>query len=437
MPKIVGDYKIIKTIGRGTFSIVKKVLNIRNNIEYAMKIIPLSSIRSNKQFDKIIKHRINLISKMNHPGIVSLHGIMHSTNNLFLIFDLAKGEFLSSISESCPLPEATARKYFQQLIDALSYMHDHDITFRDLKLENLLIDSNNNLKIADFIFSNFHDAIIEDIDLLESDNEDSAPNSEVKFPTTTLRYYAAPEVLHEQGYVSPACDIWSAGVILYVMLTGTLPFDGETPQILEEAIKDPHVSYPSSIPTKVVNFLKWMINPDPAKRITIKEIRNNEWFKQDYTPILGQEPDPKHVLDDIEVTVHLSADTTSKKVEDDVNDSVSVFELIAKTSPVSINTDTKPKDDTQKSPTTFSSPMPISKAVEIVNQTLKDLGAHLKNSKSERIIKAIIPICSKEVYIRLSLSKISSDLSLIEIERLQGGQMDFLRVYKIFKSNLA
>ena len=210
MPKIVGDYKIIKTIGRGTFSIVKKVLNIRNNIEYAMKIIPLSSIRSNKQFDKIIKHRINLISKMNHPGIVSLHGIMHSTNNLFLIFDLAKGEFLSSISESCPLPEATARKYFQQLIDALSYMHDHDITFRDLKLENLLIDSNNNLKIADFIFSNFHDAIIEDIDLLESDNEDSAPNSEVKFPTTTLRYYAAPEVLHEQGYVSPACDIWSA-----------------------------------------------------------------------------------------------------------------------------------------------------------------------------------------------------------------------------------
>lgn len=444
MPKIVGEYKIIKTLGKGIFSNVKKVMNVKTEKEYAMKIIQFSDINSSEK-EPEIRHRIKIMSKLHHPGLVNLLKILHNKNNLFLIFDLCEDEFFNTLAHLCPLPEETARKYFQQLIDVLTYMHDNGAVFRDLKLENLLIDSAGNLRIADFIFSNIINKSLlpsDDFDSSESsstidEDEDDQKSDKPQIKAYPLRFYVAPEVLHEEGYVPEAADIWSAGIILYVMLTGELPFNAETADELEKKVNDPHFSFPSTVPTKVSRMLKWMLKPDPRQRLTIKEIKQNEWFKTNYVPVLGDDMRKQNEIPDVEVEIHLSADTKKKKI-DSVNESCGVFELIAKLSGVNIDSISKNRDvnNSEKNLTTFTSPKSIQDAIESVHKNLKALAAYVKKSKHHTVIKAIIPICSKHVYIRITLTKIQSDLTLVDIDRLEGGQLDFLRIFKIFRADL-
>lgn len=442
MPKIVGEYKIIKTLGKGIFSNVKKVLNVKNQKEYAMKIVRLSDINDSEK-EQEIRRRIKIMSKLHHPGLVNLHQVMHNKNNLFLIFDLCEEEFFNALAHLCPIPEETARKYFQQLIDVLTYMHDNGAVFRDLKLENLLIDSTGNLKVADFIFSNITNKSLIPADEFDSSegsieiDEDEDEDEESKEPSIKpypLRFYVAPEVFHEEGYVHEAADTWSAGIILYVMLTGELPFGAETAEELETKINDPHFSFPSSVPPKVAHMLKCVLKPDPRQRLSFKEIKQNEWFKTNYVPILGDDSKKDNELADTEVEIHLSADTKKKKI-DSVNESCGVFELIAKLSGVNID-GIKNKDVNKKNLTTFTSQKSIQNAIDSVHKNLKALGAYVKKSKHHATIKAIVPICSKQVYIRIVLTRLQSDLTLCGIDRLEGGQMDFLRVFKIFRNDL-
>ncbi|XP_064415913.1 5'-AMP-activated protein kinase catalytic subunit alpha-2 isoform X2 [Latimeria chalumnae] len=192
------------------------------------------------------------------------------------------GELFDYICKHGRVEEAEARRLFQQIISAVDYCHRHMVVHRDLKPENVLLDAHMNAKIADFGLSN----MMSDGEFLRTSC--GSPN------------YAAPEVISGRLYAGPEVDIWSCGVILYALLCGTLPFDDEHVPTLFKKIRGGVFYIPEYLNHSVASLLMHMLQVDPLKRATIKDIREHEWFKQDLPTYLFPE-DPAYdanVIDD-------------------------------------------------------------------------------------------------------------------------------------------
>ncbi|PAV64949.1 hypothetical protein WR25_10562 isoform D [Diploscapter pachys] len=173
------------------------------------------------------------------------------------------GELFDYIVKHGRLKTPEARRFFQQIISGVDYCHRHMVVHRDLKPENLLLDEKNNVKIADFGLSN----IMTDGDFLRTSC--GSPN------------YAAPEVISGKLYAGPEVDVWSCGVILYALLCGTLPFDDEHVPSLFRKIKSGVFPIPDYLEASLVSLLTQMLQVDPMKRATIKDVINHEWFQKD------------------------------------------------------------------------------------------------------------------------------------------------------------
>ncbi|XP_078263446.1 5'-AMP-activated protein kinase catalytic subunit alpha-2 isoform X2 [Rhinoraja longicauda] len=185
------------------------------------------------------------------------------------------GELFDYICKHGRVEDAEACRLFQQIISAVDYCHRHMVVHRDLKPENVLLDAQMNVKIADFGLSN----MMADGEFLRTSC--GSPN------------YAAPEVISGRLYAGPEVDIWSCGVILYALLCGTLPFDDEHVPTLFKKIRGGVFYIPDYLNRSVANFLMHMLQVDPLKRATIKDIREHEWFKRDLPTYLFPE-DPAY-----------------------------------------------------------------------------------------------------------------------------------------------
>lgn len=185
-----------------------------------------------------------------------------------MVLEYAGGELFDYIVNNGRLQEDKARKFFQQIVCAVEYCHRHKIVHRDLKPENLLLDDQYNVKIADFGLSN----IMTDGNFLKTSC--GSPN------------YAAPEVISGKLYAGPEVDVWSCGVILYVLLVGRLPFDDEYIPTLFKKIAAGNYSIPNYLSPGAVSLIKKMLMVNPVHRITIGEIRMDPWFTKDLPPYL-------------------------------------------------------------------------------------------------------------------------------------------------------
>ncbi|CDH54751.1 snf1-like protein kinase ssp2 [Lichtheimia corymbifera JMRC:FSU:9682] len=273
----LGQYNIIKTIGTGSFGKVKLAVHAITGQKVALKFINKKKIAS-MDLGGRVKREIQYLKLLRHPHIIKLYEVIVTPTDIIMVIEYAGGELFNYIVEKGRMSEDDARRFFQQVICAVEYCHRHKIVHRDLKPENLLLDANNNVKIADFGLSN----IMTDGDFLKTSC--GSPN------------YAAPEVISGRLYAGPEVDVWSCGVILYVMLCGRLPFDDEYIPTLFKKINGGIYTMPSYLSPETKYLLTSMLVVDPMKRITIQEIRQNPWFNKNLPEYLMPLPDTEDEL---------------------------------------------------------------------------------------------------------------------------------------------
>ncbi|KAK8824972.1 hypothetical protein WA538_005637 [Blastocystis sp. DL] len=265
----VGLYRLEDTLGTGSFGKVKLATHVITGIKVAIKILSKERIKKLDMLAKV-KREIRILQSFNHPHIVRLYEVIDTPTDIFLVMEYVPGgELFDYIVRKGRLPENEARRFFQQIISGVEYCHKHNIVHRDLKPENLLLDEDNNIKIADFGLANF----LMDGDFLSTSC--GSPN------------YAAPEVISGRLYAGPEVDVWSSGVILYALLCGRLPFDDENIPSLFRKIKNGLYRLPSFLSKGARELIPVMLMNDPIKRITIPDIRKDPWFLFNCPPYLS------------------------------------------------------------------------------------------------------------------------------------------------------
>ncbi|WFD36588.1 non-specific serine/threonine protein kinase [Malassezia cuniculi] len=257
--KMIGQYVLHQTLGTGSFGKVKLATHALTGHRVAVKIINKRKI-SSLDIGARIKREIQYLKLLRHPHIIKLYEVITTPTDIIMVMEYAGGELFQYIVEHGRMEEPDARRFFQQIIAATEYCHRHKIVHRDLKPENLLLDEFLNVKIGDFGLSN----IMTDGNFLKSSC--GSPN------------YAAPEVISGRLYSGPEVDVWSCGVILYVMLCGCLPFDDDYIPTLFMKINKGIYTLPDHLSEGACDLLKRMLVVDPVKRITIAEIRQLPWF---------------------------------------------------------------------------------------------------------------------------------------------------------------
>ncbi|XP_072275442.1 5'-AMP-activated protein kinase catalytic subunit alpha-2 isoform X2 [Pyxicephalus adspersus] len=278
----IGHYLLGDTLGVGTFGKVKMGEHQLTGHKVAVKILNRQKLRSLDVVGKI-KREIQNLKLFRHPHIIKLYQVISTPTDFFMVMEyVAGGELFDYICKHGRVEESEARRLFQQILSAVDYCHRHMVVHRDLKPENVLLDAHMNAKIADFGLSN----MMSDGEFLRTSC--GSPN------------YAAPEVISGRLYAGPEVDIWSCGVILYALLCGTLPFDDEHVPTLFKKIRGGVFYIPEYLNRSIATLLMHMLQVDPLKRATIKDIREHEWFKQDLPSYLFPE-DPNYdanVIDD-------------------------------------------------------------------------------------------------------------------------------------------
>ncbi|KAL3076343.1 hypothetical protein niasHS_013614 [Heterodera schachtii] len=209
-----------------------------------------------------IYREIDVLKKLRHPNIVRLYQVMETNNMLYLVTEYApNGEIYDLISKQKKLSEEMAKQKFWQIISAVDYLHNLNIVHRDLKAENLLLDANLQIKLADFGFSNFF-------------SYDGTLDTFCGSPP-----YAAPEVFEGKRYAGPEIDVWSLGVILYVMVCGVLPFEGLNLQLLRDRVLSGRIRIPYFMSSDCENLVRRMLTVDSRRRPTIEQIKHHRWMR--------------------------------------------------------------------------------------------------------------------------------------------------------------
>ncbi|KAF2133683.1 serine threonine protein kinase SNF1p [Dothidotthia symphoricarpi CBS 119687] len=258
----LGQYTIVKTLGEGSFGKVKLATHQVSGQKVALKIINRKRLVTRDMAGRI-EREIQYLQLLRHPHIIKLYTVITTQTEIIMVLEYAGGELFDYIVNNGRLQEDKARKFFQQIVCAVEYCHRHKIVHRDLKPENLLLDDHYNVKIADFGLSN----IMTDGNFLKTSC--GSPN------------YAAPEVISGKLYAGPEVDVWSCGVILYVLLVGRLPFDDEYIPTLFKKIAAGNYSVPNYLSPGAVSLIRKMLMVNPVHRITINEIRQDPWFTKD------------------------------------------------------------------------------------------------------------------------------------------------------------
>ncbi|XP_067127380.1 serine/threonine-protein kinase MARK1 isoform X12 [Centruroides vittatus] len=273
----IGRYRLLKTIGKGNFAKVKLAKHLPTGKEVAIKIIDKTQLNPSS-LQKLFRE-VRIMKMLDHPNIVKLYQVIETEKTLYLVMEYASGgEVFDYLVAHGRMKEKEARAKFRQIVSAVQYCHQKRIIHRDLKAENLLLDGEMNIKIADFGFSN---------EFVPGQKLDTFCGSPP---------YAAPELFQGKKYDGPEVDVWSLGVILYTLVSGSLPFDGANLKELRERVLRGKYRIPFYMSTDCENLLKKFLVLNPAKRASLETIMKDKWMNIAYEddelrPYAEPEPD--------------------------------------------------------------------------------------------------------------------------------------------------
>lgn len=268
--KRVGKYELGRTIGSGSFSKVKLGKDTETDRECAIKIIDVEQL-TREHLEEQLKREIVSMKVLQHDNIVELRDVIRTSHHIYLVLELLTGgELFTRLTEEKRFSEPVARTYFQQLIAGVMYCHKMGIAHRDLKPENLLLSADGMLKISDFGLSNLQRYSQQGTNMLQT--VCGTPN------------YVAPEVLKEQGYDGLIADVWSCGVILFVMLAGYLPFDDDNMNQLFTKIERGEYRMARHFSDGAKDLISKMLVTDPAARIKLDDVTKHSWFAEGWDP---------------------------------------------------------------------------------------------------------------------------------------------------------
>ncbi|XP_044472430.1 CBL-interacting serine/threonine-protein kinase 5-like [Mangifera indica] len=264
---LFGKYEMGRLLGKGTFAKVYYGKHIVSGESVAIKIINKDQVKREGMMEQI-QREISVLRLVRHPNIVELKEVMATKKKIFFVMEYVKGGELFAKVARGKLKEDLARKYFQQLISAIDFCHSRGVSHRDLKPENLLLDENGDLKISDFGLSA----------LPEQLRNDGLLHTQCGTPA-----YVAPEIIRKKGYDGATADIWSCGVILYVLLAGFLPFQDANLMNMYRKIFKAQFECPLWISPEAKRLISKLLVSDPGRRITIQAIIRVPWFQKGFT----------------------------------------------------------------------------------------------------------------------------------------------------------
>ena len=259
--KKIADYILLDQIGQGTFSKVARAFHTISEQIVAVKILDKKKIEDEVDIERI-NREIEILRNIYHPNVCQMYETYTTIHNYYLIMEYVPGgDLFDYISEKSFLPENQACYFFRQLISAMEYLSSLGVTHRDIKPENILLNEDyTQIKLIDFGLSNY------------------AENGEFLQSSCGSPCYASPEMLSGKPYSGLETDIWSAGIVLYSMLVGGLPFDDVELKSLYKQIKEGKFYIPSTLSLEAIDLLKQILRVDPRKRITFKELKEHKWF---------------------------------------------------------------------------------------------------------------------------------------------------------------
>ncbi|KAI8550210.1 hypothetical protein RHMOL_Rhmol06G0087200 [Rhododendron molle] len=378
----VGKYEVGRTIGEGTFAKVKFAQNTETGGSVAMKVLDRSTIFKHKMVDQI-KREISIMKLVRHPNVVRLHEVLASRTKIYIILEFITGG---------------------ELFDKIP--------------ENLLLDSQGNLKISDFGLS-------------------ALPGDGVSLLRTTCGTpnYVAPEVLSHKGYDGAVADVWSCGVILYVLMAGYLPFDELD---LTTLYRNAEYSCPSWFPVEAKSLIQRILDPNPETRIRIEQIRNDEWFKRGYVPAKLIEYEDVN-LDDVDAVFD---DPEEDRVDEQYTNAdlgpltLNAFDLIILSQGLNLASLFDRRQDSVKHQTRFVSQKPakmVLSSMEVVAQSM-GFKTHIRNYKMR--VEGLSANKTAHFSVILEVFQVAPTFFMVDIQKAAGDASEYLKFYKNFCDNL-
>ncbi|RWR88778.1 CBL-interacting serine/threonine-protein kinase 23-like protein isoform X1 [Cinnamomum micranthum f. kanehirae] len=447
----VGRYELGRTLGEGTFAKVKFARNLETGENVAIKILDKEKVLKHKMIGQI-KREISTMKLIRHPNVIHMHEVMASKTKIYIVLEFVTGgELFDKIATQGRLKEDEARKYFQQLINAVDYCHSRGVFHRDLKVkenfyrlkssimfllkieamnlrsfllqpENLLLDARGVLKVSDFGLSALPEQVRE---------------NGMLYTTCGTPNYVAPEVINNKGYDGAKADLWSCGVILFVLMAGYLPFEESNLMSLYKKIIKADFTCPTWFSTSAKKLIKRILDPKPLTRITVPEIIENEWFKKGYQPPTFVTSEVTN-LDDVNAIFDNSVEPGNLVVErrEERPVMMNAFELISTSQGLNLGTLFEKQMGLVKRETRFTSKYPANEIISKIEEAAVPLGFDVKKNNYKMKLQGSKTGRKGHLSIATEIFEVAPSLYMVEVRKSEGDTLEFHKVYKSLSTGL-